>query len=659
MKPILTLLLAGWFTSAGQAAPVVFNAVPGTNTLATARDAVRAWRSAGHAGEAAVIRLAPGEYTLTVPLTLGAADGRVTWEARSPARTLISGGRRITGWTADAAGLWHAPAEGHFEQLYVNGGRAVRARSPGKSLYPIQGVSEQALPSGKALLTITVPPQAMAALPTDAQALTRVEVLVFHKWDTSRYAVTACDRAAHTITVQGEKMTQWNPWTAQCWFLLENARPPVTQPGSWFLDPAGELVYEPLPGETIATARVVAPVVEQFLQIKGASEVHFAGLRFHYAAWNLPPGGDPPVQAAAALGAAIEIDAARNVTFDRVEIAHTGNYGIWFREGCPGGGLEHSLLEDLGGGGIRIGEMAIRNEPAQQTGGIVADNNILRGLGRVHPSAVGVWIGQSANNRVTHNDISDTFYTGVSVGWTWGYGRSLATNNFIGFNRIHAIGQGVLSDMGGIYTLGVSPGSAEVGNVIYDVRARDYGGWGIYPDEGSTGWRIESNLVWNCTCVQPHTGGAFHQHYGATNRLANNVFAFSSGPPLQCTRVEDHQSLTLEHNVILSHGAAFFTGPWNRLQYASGSNCFVYVGEPQKLLPAGDLAAWQRAGHEAGSVLADFPVRGDWPDVTLPRHSAAEGVGFRWFDPGTAGVTGERSWKRLARTGSAPLYPED
>jgi len=65
----------------------------------------------------------------------------------------------------------------------------------------------------------------------------------------------------------------------------------------------------------------------------------------------------------------------------------------------------------------------------------------------VHPSAVAVWIGQSANNRITHNDISDTFYTAISVGWTWGYGRSLASNNFIGFNRIHRIGQGVLSDL--------------------------------------------------------------------------------------------------------------------------------------------------------------------------------------------------------------------
>ncbi len=294
--------------------------------------------------------------------------------------------------------------------------------------------------------------------------------------------------------------------------------------------------------------------------------------------------------------------------------------------------------------------MAIREDPnRQQTGGIIADNNIIRGCGRIHPSAVGVWIGQSANNRITHNDISDTFYTAISVGWTWGYGRSLATNNFIGCNRLHQIGQGVLSDMGGIYTLGVSPGSACVGNVIFDVRAHDYGGWGIYPDEGSTGWRIESNLVWHCTCVSPPGGGGFHQHYGATNFIANNIFAFSSGPPMQATRVENHLSFTLERNLIVSSNPPFFTGPWDKIQFASRSNCFVSFGAPDRPFPNGNLAAWQKAGHETGSIFTNLDFHGQWPDLTLPRHSPAFAVGFQPFDPAAAGVYGDRRWRREAQ----------
>jgi len=660
---IISLLLATaaasfiWPASAqaaGNFQPVkIFAAAPGTNTLMAARDTVQAWRAAGHPDEPVSIKLQPGEYQLTEPLQLSAQDGNVTWETRNPEKTIISGGRHINNFSLDQAGLWHAKTDFRFEQLYVNGRRAIRARLPAEGFFNISSVKEEKLPGGKARITVSVPAAAIAALPADTAALQAVQILVFHKWDTSRFAVAAFDSAAGTITIEGESMKAWNPWNAQSRFILENSRLMLTQPGTWFLDGAGELSYLPRPGEQIGKTDFIAPVIEKFAELRGAANVHFQGLRFDFAGYQMPAEGCPPVQAAAKIGAAIEMDDARNVTFDECEIAHTGNYGIWFRQGCHDCRLDHCLLEDLGAGGLRIGEMAIRDEPSQQTDGIIADNNIIRGCGRVHPSAVGIWIGQSANNRITHNDISDTFYTGVSVGWTWGYGRSLATNNFIGYNRIHKIGQGVLSDMGGIYTLGVSPGSAEIGNVIFDVRAHDYGGWGIYPDEGSTGWSIESNLVWNCTCVTPRSGGAFHQHYGATNLLANNIFAFSSGPPMQATRVEDHLSFRLERNLIVSSNVVFFTGPWDKIQFESRSNCFVCVGAAGPLFPKGNLAAWQKTGHEAGSILTNLDFLGEWPDVTLPRRSPALAVGFESFDSKLAGVDGARSWENLAKENEA------
>jgi hypothetical protein len=626
----------------------IFEAAPGTDTLLAARDAVRVWRAAGHADAPAVIRLAPGEYTLAAPLVLEQPDGNTTWLAPLPDKTMITGGRRITGFTPDANGVWRASTDFPFEQLYVNGRRAARARLPETGFYPIEKVQSEDLPGGRARLTVKIPDAAAAVLAANPTAVRAGEMLVFHKWDTSRYAVIAFDAAARTVTVEGERMKPWNPWDQQSRFVLDNYPAASLAPGCWHLDTQGILSYAPLPGEVPAKSDFVAPVVEKFLEIRGAENLHFTGLRFHHAAYRLPAAGCPPVQAAATIGAAVEMDDARNVTLTNCEIAHTGNYAVWFRRGCRDGRIEHCLLADLGAGGLRIGETAIRESAAGQTAGIVADNNIIRGCGRVHPSAVGVWIGQSANNRVTHNDISDTFYTGISVGWTWGYGRSLATNNFIGFNRVHQIGQGALSDLGGIYTLGVSPSSVCVGNVFYDVRAHVYGGWGIYLDEGSTGWRIESNLVWNCTCVNARSGGGFHQHYGATNLIANNIFAFSSGPPMQATRVEDHLSFALERNLIVSSNTPFFTGPWDKIQFASSSNCFAYFGKPTGLFPGGDLAAWQQAGHETGSLLTNFTFTGNWPDVSLPRRSPARLAGFKMFVPAQAGVYGDRGWKQKA-----------
>ena len=625
-----------------------FTAVPGTNTLMTARDAVRSWRDNGHAGEAAVIVLPTGDYALTEPLDLDARDGNTTWQARTLEKTVITGGKQITCLTAGADDNWHATPELRFEQLFINGERATRSRFPAEGRLPLGDLQVKDLPGKRAQITVKVPAQISTALSADTIPLAEHQLLVFHKWDTSRYALTAFDPANGTLTVEGQPMTSWNPWNAQSFYLLDNCAGPSLAPGAWFLGPAGELNYHPLPAESLGHTEAVAPVLEQLLTVHGAGNLHFQGLRFAYTGYRLPREGCPPVQAAAGIGASIQIDDAENLTFDNCEITHTGNYGIWLRSGCRHCRIEHCLLEDLGAGGIRIGEMGISQNPANLTGANVIANNIIRGCGRIHPSAVGIWIGQSANNEVTHNDISDTFYTGISAGWTWGYGPSQATNNDIGYNRIHQIGQGVLSDMGGIYTLGVSPGSTCVGNVIFDVCAHDYGGWGIYPDEGSSGWQIASNLVWHCTSVLSPSGGGFHQHYGASNNIVNNVFALSSGPPMQATRVESHLSFTLEHNLIISSNSAFFYGPWNKLQYASGSNCFVAYGQAAPLFPKGNLTAWQQVGHESGSILTALAVKGNWPDVSFPADSPVFAVGFKPFDAQLAGVTGDRAWMRRA-----------
>jgi parallel beta-helix repeat protein len=301
-------------------------------------------------------------------------------------------------------------------------------------------------------------------------------------------------------------------------------------------------------------------------------------------------------------------------------------------------------MHDLGAGGIKIGETVIRKDADEITSNITVDNNIIRDAGHIFPCAVGIIIFNASDNKLTHNEIAELRYSGVSVGWVWGYSPSPSKRNLIAFNHIHHLGWGELCDMGGVYTLGASEGTVVANNHIHHVYSFDYGGWGLYTDEGSYDITMENNLVYMCK------NSGFHQHYGKENIIRNNIFAFNIRSQLQATRIEEHKSLSFTNNIIYFDRGTLLSSNWHKFNLIADNN--IYWDTRTKDIRFGDVsfADWRKSGKDVHSIIADPEfVNPSAFDFRLKRNSLVRKTGFIPFDYSSAGVYGTEEWKNLAR----------
>ncbi|MEO0012547.1 MAG: hypothetical protein RLZZ535_936 [Cyanobacteriota bacterium] len=622
-------------------------------TIARARDAIRELKQqqGGILKQPVTVFLRGGTYFLPDTLSFtaedsGSKDFLITYTAYQQEKPIISGGRIIKGWkevTLNGKTVWTTniatvkSKTWSFHQLWVNGDRAQRCRYPTTGYLKVDEAPD---------VTPDTPWQEgqtrFKFREGDLQPWQEVEsgeAIVMTRWLESRLPIEAIDQASRIISFDYPSAYRIDPGDSDSSgagiYYLENIREFLTEPGEWYLErKSGQVYYLPLPGEEISQAEIIAPVLAKLVDLSGDKQAKqfveylwFENLTFAHGEWYYSQDKRRSLGQAAVKGlpGAIYAKQVRFCTWKQCAIAHISNYAIDFADVC----LNNKILEcqffDLGAGAIKIANYGNHQ---------IIGCHIYNG-GLIFHAAVAIWIGSAANNLVAHNHIHHFHYSGISVGWTWGSADNPTANNLIEFNHIHdlgklADGEPLLNDNGGIYTLGVQPGTKIRSNLIHDIQAHNFGGWGIYLDEGSSQITVENNLVY-----RTRTGG-FHLHMGKDNIVRNNIFAFGKLSQLERTLKENswedegYESFTLENNIIYWQEGNLLAGKWADGHYVSNRNLYWYDSDRPIRFGGLSWQQWQRRDRDTDSIVADplfiAPERGDF---RLQPNSPALKMGFK------------------------------
>lgn len=630
--------------------------------------------------EAWTIKVKAGIHVLPqtlvfTPADSGTPDAPVTWVGENGA--VLSGGRAIRDWRDDGGGVWSAPVPktpsgepAYFEQLWVDGRRADRARLPNVGYFNVRkpgitAMTNSAPVAYRETVTLTnAAASALAAVPADE--LPYAQMCVAHKWSFARRVLRSVASSAEGLEVATSSprgQPGWQKWNEHETLVhFENVRSAFDAPGEWFYDAkAGRVLYRSRPGEDMTRVLVVAPSskISRLVEFKGepdkgayVHDVRFENLEFAYSDVPADANGSTESwqhQAASGFDGAVTAEGVQRLAWSNCRFRHTGNYALRFNDGCTSNRIEECLLEDLGAGGVWMGarqgyvakgeqltRRVIKNLAPRSTAFNAIENCTIRNGGRFNPEGTGVAYTHVSDSKVVHCDIHDMFYTGVSVGWTWGFAGSVAQRNEVAFNRIYDLGKGVMSDMGGVYTLGTSFGTKVHDNVIHDVWSYSYGGWALYTDEGSEGIVMERNLCWNTT------DGGFHQHYGTGCVIRNNIFAWNRklGAVRMARQVVQSVPCTLHfvnNVVVVREGPLVGLGPRGVGGVWANNLWYDYSGRPT--LDGLDWSAWTASGKETGGVYADPQfVDANGNDFRLRPSSPAFATGFKAWDWSKAGI---------------------
>ncbi len=328
---------------------------------------------------------------------------------------------------------------------------------------------------------------------------------------------------------------------ANAW--IENSLALLDEPGEWVHDSRNNKLYLwPLEGKN--PVNITAPVLTELIRIEGKTDyageedtpvthLVFRGLTFTQGdrfAWHGRTGWgvqhdwerfDSP-------SAMMRLRGAEHCVVEDCDFTTAGSTGIRFDFHCQNNRVVGNHFRHLGGVGIFLGGYGPGTKNVNRRN--VVENNLIHHIGEMYLGSPGIFVWQSSENRIEHNELHDLPYAGIcvtgrivwssdgteeccqTIRWheipgdkeSWGYGRRSSSwaqrekflhsrDNAIVRNDIHDIMQHC-GDGNCIYISGAGPGNKVIENYCHDCPSRHMNST-IRCDDDQNDTLIKRNII--------------------------------------------------------------------------------------------------------------------------------------------------------------------
>ncbi len=360
-------------------------------------------------------------------------------------------------------------------------------------------------------------------------------------------------------------------------FCFLNILEELDEPGEWFLDREGGVLYFWPPADTNSEV-ILSLLPGPFIKMTDVSNVSFRGVIME-----------------ATRGNAVEIRNGASNAIAGCLIRNIGNSGVTI-EGGRGNGVRDCDILDTGDGGVAL------NGGDRQTltpGGHFVENTHFQRQGRWSKCYVPAVSLNGVGQRVSHNLIHDHPHAAILFS---------GNDHLIEFNEIHHIALET-GDVGAIYTGRDYSfrGNRIRHNYIHETGGVGMGSMGVYMDDCVSGTEVFGNIFYKVHWAMFIGGGRDH-------RVENNIFV-DCDPAVRA----DGRGLDSSHvwrgmvNDYMRKQLAAVPPKLYRERYPAMKSLDAYYGPPE------------------GPAITGENFKGIPPEGNVIAHNVAVG---KWFEAG-------------------------